>query len=102
MHGGGWILGSAGTHDRLVRELAVGANAAIAFVEYTRSPEARYPVALEQGYAAARWIVDHGAKEGLDAGRLAVAGDSVGENLASPTGLSRALSAWPPRRGSGA
>ena len=78
------------------------ANAAIAFVEYTRSPEARYPVALEQGYAAARWIVDHGAKEGLDAGRLAVAGDSVGGNLASPTGLSRALSAWPPRRGSGA
>jgi acetyl esterase/lipase len=48
MHGGGWILGNAGTHDRLVRELAVGANAALAFVEYPNSPEGRYPVAIEQ------------------------------------------------------
>ena len=83
MHGGGWILGNAGTHDRLVRELAVGVNAAIVFVEYTRSPEAHYPVALEQGYGAARWIIKNGAKEGLDAQRLAVAGDSVGGNLAT-------------------
>jgi acetyl esterase/lipase len=81
MHGGGWILGNAGTHDRLVRELAVGADAAIVFVEYDRSPEARYPVAIEQGYATARWIVQHGATEGLDASRLAVAGDSVGGNM---------------------
>ncbi len=83
MHGGGWILGNSGTHDRLVRELAVGVNAAIVFVEYTRSPEARYPVALEQGYAVARWIVKNGAKESLDAQRLAVAGDSVGGNMAT-------------------
>jgi len=83
MHGGGWILGNAGTHDRLVRELAVGVNAAIVFVEYTRSPEARYPVALEQGYAVARWVVQNGAKEGLDAQRLAIAGDSVGGNMAT-------------------
>ena len=83
MHGGGWILGNAGTHDRLVRELAVGVNAAVVFVEYTRSPEAHYPVALEQGYAVARWIVKNGAKEGLDSQRLAVAGDSVGGNLAT-------------------
>jgi len=83
MHGGGWILGNAGTHDRLVRELAVGVNAAIVFVEYTRSPEARYPVALEQGYAVARWVVTNGAKEGLDSRRLAVAGDSVGGNMAT-------------------
>lgn len=83
MHGGGWILGNAGTHDRLVRELAVGVNAAVAFVEYDRSPEARYPVALEQGYAAARWIVEQGSSEGLDAKRLVVAGDSVGGNMAT-------------------
>ena len=49
MHGGGWVLGNADTHDRLVRELAVGTGAAVAFVEYDRSPEARYPVAIEQG-----------------------------------------------------
>jgi len=81
MHGGGWVLGNAGTHDRLVRELAVGVHAAIVFVEYDRSPEARYPVAIEQGYATARWITTQGAGYGLDATRLAVAGDSVGGNM---------------------
>jgi acetyl esterase/lipase len=83
MHGGGWVLGNAGTHDRLIRELAVGAHAAVAFVEYDRSPEARYPVAIEQGYATARWITEHGLSEGLDGTRLAVAGDSVGGNMAA-------------------
>jgi acetyl esterase/lipase len=81
VHGGGWVLGNAGTHDRLVRELAVGADAAVVFVEYDRSPEARYPVAIEQAYATARWITQKGAEEGLDASRLAVAGDSVGGNM---------------------
>jgi acetyl esterase/lipase len=78
MHGGGWVLGNAHTHDRLVRELAVGAGAAVVFVEYDRSPEARYPVAIEQGYATAQWIVREGAANGLDPERMAVAGDSVG------------------------
>lgn len=81
MHGGGWVLGNAMTHDRLVRELAVGADAAVVFVEYTRSPEAAYPVAIEQGYAVAQWVVREGATNGLDASRLAVAGDSVGGNM---------------------
>src|SRR5690349_6655308 len=81
MHGGGWVLGNAGTHDRLVRELAVGASAAVAFVEYDRSPEARYPVALEQGYATARWIPRAGAAHQLDPERIAVAGDSVGGGM---------------------
>ncbi len=81
MHGGGWILGNAGTHDRLVRELAVGAGAAVVFVDYDRSPEARYPVAIEQGYATARWIVREGAANQLDPHRIAVAGDSVGGNM---------------------
>ena len=87
MHGGGWVLGNSGTHDRLVRELAVGANAAVVFVEYDRSPEARYPVAIEQGYATAQWITQHGAAEGLDATRLAVAGDSVGGNMTAALAL---------------
>ncbi|MFI2489114.1 alpha/beta hydrolase fold domain-containing protein [Promicromonospora kroppenstedtii] len=81
VHGGGWILGNAGTHDRLVRELAVGVGVAVVFVEYTRSPEAQYPVAIEQAYATARWITREGAAEGLDASRLAVVGDSVGGNM---------------------
>jgi acetyl esterase len=87
MHGGGWVLGNAGTHDRLVRELAVGVNAAVVFVEYDRSPEARYPVAIEQGYGTARWITQHGSAEGLDATRLAVAGDSVGGNMTAALAL---------------
>jgi acetyl esterase/lipase len=81
VHGGGWILGNAGTHDRLVRELAVGVNAADAFVEYDRSPEAQYPVAIEQAYATAQWITRQGSSEGLDGSRLAVVGDSVGGNM---------------------
>ncbi|HTZ93188.1 MAG TPA: alpha/beta hydrolase [Streptosporangiaceae bacterium] len=87
MHGGGWILGNAGTHDRLVRELAVGSGAAIAFVEYPNSPEARYPTAIEQGYATAQWITRNGASKGLDAQRMAVAGESVGGNMAAALAL---------------
>ena len=87
MHGGGWILGNAHTHDRLVRELAVGAGAAVAFVEYTPSPEAQYPVAIEQGYAAAQWITTKGASIGLDAARMAVAGESVGGNMTAALAL---------------
>ncbi|MBQ0889593.1 alpha/beta hydrolase [Streptomyces sp. RM72] len=83
VHGGGWVLGNAATHDRLVRELATGAGAAVAFVEYDRSPEARYPVAVEQAYATARWITREGAGHGLDSSRMAVAGDSVGGNMAA-------------------
>jgi acetyl esterase len=82
IHGGGFF-GNAHTYDRLVRELAVGAGAAVVFPEYTLSPEARYPVAIEQNYRVARWIVTEGADEGLDARRLAVAGDSVGGNMAA-------------------
>src|SRR5436190_7915941 len=81
MHGGGWVLGNADTHDRLVRELAVGTRAAVVFVEYDRSPEARYPLAIEQGYATAQWIMREGAANGLDPERLAVAGDSVGGGM---------------------
>ena len=87
MHGGGWVLGNADTHDRLVRELAVGTGAAVVFVEYDRSPEAHYPVAIEQGYAAAQWIMREGAANGLDADRMAVAGDSVGGNMTAALAL---------------
>jgi acetyl esterase/lipase len=87
MHGGGWVLGNADTHDRLVRELAVGTRAAVVFVEYDRSPEAHYPVAIEQGYATAQWIVRQGATNQLDADRIAIAGDSVGGGMTAALGL---------------
>ncbi|WP_432562397.1 alpha/beta hydrolase [Kineococcus sp. SYSU DK003] len=81
LHGAGWVFGSAATHDRLVRDLVAGSGAAVVFPEYSLSPEARYPVAIEQNYAVAQWIGTHGAQFGLDANRLAVAGDSVGGNM---------------------
>ncbi|WP_055522984.1 alpha/beta hydrolase, partial [Streptomyces ossamyceticus] len=81
IHGAGWVFGNAHTHDRLVRELAVGAGAAVVFPEYDLSPEARYPVAIEQNYAVAQWVVEQGASKELDGTRLAVAGDSVGGNM---------------------
>ncbi|KAB7846883.1 alpha/beta hydrolase [Streptomyces mobaraensis] len=83
LHGAGWVFGNARTHDRLVRELAVGAGAAVVFPEYALSPEHRYPVAVEQNWTVARWIVAEGAGRGLDAERLAVAGDSVGGNMSA-------------------
>ncbi|MFC8529773.1 alpha/beta hydrolase [Nocardia sp. NPDC057227] len=81
-HGAGWVFGDAHTHDRLVRDLAVGANAAVVFPEYDRSPDVRYPVANEQSYRVAQWVAGDGAAHGLDASRIAVAGDSVGGNMA--------------------
>jgi acetyl esterase len=86
-HGGGWILGNNGTHERLVHEIAHGVQAAVVFVEYTRSPEARYPVAIEQAYAATQWVAQHSASIGIDLSRLAVAGDSVGGNMVAAVTL---------------
>ncbi|WP_156753251.1 alpha/beta hydrolase [Actinokineospora pegani] len=86
-HGAGWVFGNAHTHDRLVRELAVRADAAVVFTNYSLSPEARYPVAVEEVYAALTWIAEHGAEHDLDAGRIAVAGDSVGGNMTAATTL---------------
>jgi acetyl esterase len=87
MHGGGWIIGSWITHDLLTRRLAVGANAAVAFVEYSLAPEAKYPVQIEQCYATAQWIKGQGAAGGFDTGRIAVAGDSAGGNMATVLAL---------------
>jgi acetyl esterase/lipase len=81
VHGAGWVFGDFHTHERLVRELAVGAGAAVVFPDYSRSPEARYPVAIEQNYAAAQWVSERGTANKLDAARFAVAGDSVGGNM---------------------
>jgi acetyl esterase len=86
-HGGGWVVGGPDTHDRPVREIASGSGAAVLFVDYARSPEARYPVALEQGYATAKWVAEHGQQLGVDPERVAVAGDSSGANLATAVAL---------------
>ncbi|HWE63490.1 MAG TPA: alpha/beta hydrolase [Chloroflexota bacterium] len=86
-HGGGWIMGDKETHDRLVREIATGAQATVVFVDYARSPEAHYPVAIEQAYAATKWVAENGATIKVDPSRLALAGDSVGGNMVAAVTL---------------
>jgi acetyl esterase/lipase/pimeloyl-ACP methyl ester carboxylesterase len=81
IHGAGWVFGNAHTHDRLIRELAVGVNAAVVFPAYSLSPEAQYPTAIEESYAVAAWVAQHGAEQNLDPARIAIAGDSVGGNM---------------------
>jgi acetyl esterase len=82
-HGGGWVLGNRQTADRLAGDLAVVADAAVAIVEYSRAPEAQYPVAIEECYAATQYLYENAAQLRLDSSRLAVAGDSAGGNLAA-------------------
>jgi acetyl esterase/lipase len=82
-HGGGWVLGDYPTHERLIRDLVVGSGAAAVYVDYTPSPEAQFPTAINQAYAATRWVAEHGQEIGVDGSRLAVAGNSVGGNMAA-------------------
>ncbi|PLZ03903.1 alpha/beta hydrolase [Burkholderia sp. WAC0059] len=86
-HGGGWILGDFPTHERLVRDLVVQSGAVAVFVDYTPSPEAQYPVAINQAYAATKWVAEHGNEIGVDGSRLAVVGNSVGGNMATVVAL---------------
>lgn len=83
IHGAGWVFGNAQTHDRLIRELAVGAQAAVVFPNYSLSPEARYPTALEECYAVLQWIESQAREQGFEPTRIAIAGDSVGGNMAA-------------------
>lgn len=87
IHGGGWILGDFPTHERFVRDLVVDSGAAAVFVNYTPSPEARYPVAINEIYGATRWVAEHGSEIQVDGKRLAVVGNSVGGNMAAVTAL---------------
>ena len=80
-HGAGWVFGDKDIYDRLLRDLAHGAKAAVVMVDFTRSPEARYPVAIEESYAVVKYVAENGKTLGLDPSRLAVAGDSVGGNM---------------------
>jgi acetyl esterase len=81
LHGGGWTLFSLDTHDRVMREYAARAGVVVVGVDYALSPEARFPVALEQVVAVVRWLHAHGDTIGVDASRIALGGDSAGGNL---------------------
>ncbi|WP_086696468.1 alpha/beta hydrolase, partial [Streptomyces recifensis] len=78
IHGAGWVFGDDKTHDRLFRELTVGAGAVGVFPVYDRAPEAKYPTQVEQNYAVGQWVLKHGAEHGMDTSNVAVTGESVG------------------------
>ncbi len=87
LHGGGWVVGSPDTHDRLARDIVAASGMALGVVHYSRSPEARYPLALEEAYAVTAWLAENGETLGLDGSRLAVFGDSSGANLAAAVAI---------------
>ncbi|BBO30767.1 alpha/beta hydrolase [Lacipirellula parvula] len=82
-HGGGWVLGDYPTHERLIRDIVAESGAVAVYVGYTPSPEAQYPTAINQAYAATKWVAMHGNEINVDGSRLAVVGNSVGGNMAA-------------------
>jgi acetyl esterase len=87
VHGGGWVLGDYPTHRRLVRDLVVTSGCASAFVNFTRSPEAKYPQAINEIYAATKWVANHGKEIGVDGTNLAIVGNSAGGNMSAATAI---------------
>ncbi len=86
-HGGGWVWANIDTHDRMVREYAASGPVNVVSVDYSLSPEAKFPTALEECAAVVRFVAERGAEWGLDTGRILVGGDSAGGNLALATAL---------------
>jgi len=82
-HGGGWVIGDIDTHDGTCRILCRSTGAVVVSVDYRLAPEHRFPAAVEDCVAATGWVATHGAELGGDPGRLGLAGDSAGGNLAA-------------------
>lgn len=86
-HGGGWVAGGVDTHDRLIREIAVAVRAAVVFVAFGRAPETKFPLSLEEAYAATTYVASHADSLNLDGRRIAVVGDGAGGNMAAAVTL---------------
>jgi acetyl esterase/lipase len=86
-HGGGWVIGDVNTHDVLCRQITAASGASVISVDYRSAPEYKFPIAVDDSWAATKWIAAHAAELGVDTARLAVAGDSAGGNLAAVMAL---------------
>jgi acetyl esterase len=86
-HGGGWVIGDLDTHDVACRQVTAESGVCVISVDYRLAPEHKFPAAVDDAWAATRWIVAHAAELGVDASRLAVGGDSAGGNLAAVVAL---------------
>src|SRR5207342_2313867 len=95
-HGGGWVIGDLDTQDVLGRQLTAGSGASVVSVDYRLAPEHKFPAAVDDAWAATRWVVAHAGELGVDARQLAVAGDSAGGNLAAVVSLLARDAGGPP------
>ena len=82
-HGGGWVVGNLETADATARHLAVGSGCVVVSVDYRLAPEAKFPAAADDCYAATQWIAQHASSINVVPSRIAVGGDSAGGNLAA-------------------
>lgn len=87
IHGGGWVIGDKNCFDMLIRKIAIHTNSVVFFPEYSLSPEEKFPKALEQIYAVLRYIYEEHEEFNIDKNRIAIAGDSVGGNMATATAI---------------
>lgn len=87
LHGGGWVLGDYPTHKRLVRDLVVESGFACVFVDYSRSPEVKFPIAINEIYTITKWVSENGNEINVDGNKMAIVGNSVGGNMSIVTAL---------------